>query len=55
MENPQLVVNGFIRAGITSALDQDCSEQGQGEVDSGTVSDFGVSEGEQSDTETQHI
>ena len=26
-ENPQFVVNGFIRAGITSALDHDCIEQ----------------------------
>lgn len=26
-ENPQFVVNGFIRAGITSALDHDYIEQ----------------------------
>ena len=45
-DNPQLVVNGFLRAGIASALDHDCSEQeGQDEADSGTESEW-------SDTET---
>ena len=40
-DNPQLVVNGFLRAGIASALDHDCSEQeGQDETDSGTESDW---------------
>ena len=52
-DNPQLVVNGFLRAGI---VDHDCSEQeSQGEADSGTESDFGISECEWTDTETQHI
>ena len=39
-----------------SALGHDCSEQeGQGEADSGTESDFGVSEEKWSDAEMQHI
>ena len=55
-ENPQLIVNGFVWAGISSALDRDCSElEGEGEADSGTENDFGVSEEEWSDAETQHI
>ena len=56
-DNPQLVVNGFLRAGIASALDHDClsEQESQGEADSGTESDFGLSESEWTDTETQHI
>ena len=54
-ENPQLIVNGFVQAGITSALDHKCSEQeGHGETDSGTESDFGVSEDEWSDRDTDN-
>ena len=46
-ENPQLIVNGFVKAGIAGALDhRDSSEQeDQGEAE--TESDFGVSEDEQ--------
>ena len=54
-ENPHLIVNGFVKAGIAGALDhRDSSDQeDQGEAE--TESDFGISEDEHGDTEVQHM
>ena len=49
-DNPQIVINGFIRAGITSALDHTSSELEDLQDEGYTESDFGMSdEEEQSD------
>ena len=46
-ENPQIIVNGFLRAGIAGALDHASSdEESQEDTISDTESDFGVSEEE---------
>ena len=49
-DNPQIIVNGFIRAGIASALDHVSNEPEDMQYENDTESDFGVSdEEEQSD------
>ncbi len=46
-ENPQIIVNGFVRAGITGALDGIRDEQEeQSDTDCETESDFDVIEAE---------
>ena len=44
-QNPQMVVNGFVRAGITGVYDDDSSEQQQ-EIEAGseTEGDFSASD-----------
>ena len=48
-ENPQIIVNGFIRAGIADALDRASGVEGEPEIDPESESDFCVSEEEQND------
>ena len=46
-DNPQIIVNGFTRAGIMSALDNTTSELEDMEDEEDTESDFGVSDEEE--------
>ena len=46
-DNPHIVVNGFIRAVITSALDNTSSELEDKEDEQDTESDFGMSDEEE--------
>ena len=47
-DNPQIIVNGFIRAGIASALDHSLNElEGQQDRDKDTESDFRMSDEEE--------
>ena len=46
-DNPQIIANGFIRAGIASALDHASSELEDLQDEDGTESDFGVSDEEE--------
>ena len=46
-ENPQIIVNGFLRAGIAAGLDRASRDlEGEEDTSSETESDFGVSEEE---------
>lgn len=46
-ENPQIIVNGFIRAGIAAALDRASGVEGEPEIDPESESDFCASEEEE--------
>ena len=46
-DNPQIIVNGFIRAGIASALDNTSSDLEDMQDEEDTESDFGVSDEEE--------
>ena len=46
-DNPHIVVSGFIRAGITRALDSTSSELEDMEDEDNTESDFGMSDKEE--------
>ena len=54
-ENPQIIVNGFIRAGIADALDRASGVEGEPEIDPESESDFCVSEEEEQNDDVVEI
>ena len=48
-KTPQIIISGFIRAGIADALDQASGVEGEPEIDPESESDFCVSDKEQND------
>ena len=54
-ENPQTIVNRFIRAGITDALDRASGVEGEPEINPESESDFCVSEEEEQNNDVVEV
>ena len=51
-ENPQIIVNGFVKAGITAALDRKQTEDTEDDVDYNTESDFDETESDSDEVDS---